>query len=375
MKKFLSIKSSRRHLIDLILLCLTIFIVNSITKENLNFIGLDLLLQFKLLITVFIPFFFLIQKKFEIHRSDLNYALPLLPLIIISFIHLAPINAFVNFFFLISLSIPIISGYFSKEKCSYLIQNVSYFLLFSQFLALIVNVLLGNGMVLDLTKTDSGQETLITPTLLIFSVIFFISRGKKMELILTIFFILLSGKRSVILATSLLPIIYLIPKIFITKFKTSFGVISNSIMLFLLYLLLNGNLDVFFYKFFGLDSIGAIMAGRFSIYTSLISELEVSSYFDFFFGHGIGSSKFIIGDYIGLSEKMTHNDVLRILFEFGLIGCVIFIISIYSLAKNRNAFSLIISFNIIFFLTNNFFFPVIHLLFFITLKYLNNDQS
>ena len=80
-------------------------------------------------------------------------------------------------------------------------------------------------------------------------------------------------------------------------------------------------------RFSGLESDQG--SGRTMIYSQVLSGLSQSDFFHLIFGHGYKSVKTIT-----MGNVMAHNDILELLYDFGLIGAVIYFLFILSLFKN-----------------------------------------
>lgn len=80
-----------------------------------------------------------------------------------------------------------------------------------------------------------------------------------------------------------------------------------------------------FQKISNMSETGA--TGRFVIYGSIINKFVKSGIIQIIFGHGYGS----VANTIGVS---AHSDFLGILFEYGLVGAIMYVILIISLVKN-----------------------------------------
>jgi len=91
--------------------------------------------------------------------------------------------------------------------------------------------------------------------------------------------------------------------------------------------------------------------GRKSIYENLFSRDE-GNWVKFFFGNGLGTSYVETTNFLEKEENL-HSDVLKLFFDTGLLGLVIWIVFIYKLGFiNKIAFLLTIYLNILY-ITDN----------------------
>lgn len=148
-------------------------------------------------------------------------------------------------------------------------------------------------------------------------------------------FILLAGGITILLILSrtaqlaiIIPIIYLVFKeINQLKPKIKIPIIVTSIVV----LIIIG--FIFFTKFFHI-SFDMTDGG----YTRLVIWMNTGNELlktNFVIGNGIGYSGYFIQNVIGRSESNVHNVFLNILFEFGVVGIVVYFKFLYELLKEN----------------------------------------
>lgn len=138
------------------------------------------------------------------------------------------------------------------------------------------------------------------------------------------FVILLAGKRSIFMAYSLCIALYLF---YILLFSNRNKTISNKSKYFILLMLVmgaciilsfgNDNLDYILNRFSNIEKDGG--SGRDEVYATIINAFENSELLQILIGHGYQSvvTTFQIG---------AHNDLLEILYDYGLLSVIIYIV-------------------------------------------------
>ncbi len=184
-------------------------------------------------------------------------------------------------------------------------------------------------------------------------VIFFSYYNKKALFWTSLIFTLLSSKRIVILALILIYIINRLTPSIRSLNKQAVILIAVIINLIFVYIIIQFSLskyDPFIEQYLGL-SADYISMGRKSIYENLFSRDE-GNWVKFFFGNGLGTSYVETTNFLEKEENL-HSDVLKLFFDTGLLGLVIWIVFIYKLGFiNKIAFLLTIYLNILY-LTDN----------------------
>ena len=180
-------------------------------------------------------------------------------------------------------------------------------------------------------------------------VIFFSYYNKKALFWTSLIFTLLSSKRIVILALILIYIINRLTPSIRSLNKQAVILIAVIINLIFVYIIIQFSLskyDPFIEQYLGL-SADYISMGRKSIYENLFSRDE-GNWVKFFFGNGLGTSYVETTNFLEKEENL-HSDVLKLFFDTGLLGLVIWIVFIYKLAFiNKIAFLLTTYLNILY---------------------------
>ena len=70
-------------------------------------------------------------------------------------------------------------------------------------------------------------------------------------------------------------------------------------------------------------------SGRTIIYSNILSDFSSSDTFHVIFGHGFKSVRLITWP-----NELAHNDLLELLYDFGIIGFVIYLLYLITLLKN-----------------------------------------
>lgn len=146
---------------------------------------------------------------------------------------------------------------------------------------------------------------------------------------ISMFFSVLSLKRSAIIACSLIFLFVFIYDLFFLKAK--FKLIKISILLLFIvgvfsYLLTTSEFLIILKRFENVNNDGG--SGRLEIYSFVIKEIKEFNVFEFFFGKGYSAYKYIYG-----RQSSTHNDWLEVMFSYGLIGLLSFVFFLCFLIK------------------------------------------
>lgn len=176
-----------------------------------------------------------------------------------------------------------------------------------------------------------------------FPFIFAIKKQRLLKIILLISFLtisFLSYKRSIIIAVVLSFIVYIvlsIDKKVIFKYLWKWYSVLFIVCLGFLFRFLDNLIGQTILNRF--NRIGTDRgSGRLDIYNKLFNELYYSNQTNILFGHGYQSTKQQIG-------MLAHNDFIQILFDFGLIGSLLyslfifaFLYMIFKKYKNKKAY-------------------------------------
>lgn len=147
-----------------------------------------------------------------------------------------------------------------------------------------------------------------------------------LHIVISLALVLISAKRSAILAILLAFFAYFIINFSILGKKQAakrLKILIPMVLIvgFLYYLSTKGLFSM------GLDRFRAINddsgSGRDLIYGPLLNSFEQSSFWEQVFGHGTGSTRAVVG-------KLAHNDFLQVLYDFGVISLALFTIIYFS---------------------------------------------
>jgi len=118
------------------------------------------------------------------------------------------------------------------------------------------------------------------------------------------------------------------------KLKNILYIILGIILIYLIYSFISDKLGFNILDRFNNNNID-ISSGRFDIYRMVLDDFYISDIFQMFFGHGYNSVVYLTG---GLS---AHNDFLEILYDFGIVGLMLYVfiyinlLSIYKVFKKN----------------------------------------
>ena len=148
------------------------------------------------------------------------------------------------------------------------------------------------------------------------------SKMKYVHIVISLALVLISAKRSAIIAIVPAYVIYFIISLLSQGKKQATNKLKILIPLVLIvavlyYLSTKGLFGTVLERFRAMNDDSG--SGRDLIYFPLLKSFSVSPFFQQLFGHGTGSTRVVVG-------KLAHNDFLQVLFDYGLISLSIFVI-------------------------------------------------
>jgi len=182
---------------------------------------------------------------------------------------------------------------------------------------------------------------------------YFLFKKQWLLFLSSLFFVFISGKRTVILAFLLCIIIYYsikLLKINTGKYRVLFAILAvgvNAAIMYFIYMLVSGSFDNFIIANTGLPP-NSFTKGRYNLWVIIIDKYPFS-----FVGSGLGSiSKYLVND-LDYPLHNPLNDVLKVCIEHGVIVFVVwFFLFYYTNARTKEGLLLIIYSNILFLTTN-----------------------
>ncbi len=186
---------------------------------------------------------------------------------------------------------------------------------------------------LDMLMVDIGEESGISNLVFwcLCSVPFFFLVSRKWMqmglLMLAMIIVLVTSKRSATICIILIAALYIVhlTKTTKTSLRTYFLIALGIIISYLV-------ISRYFYgSFLGIIERMSTMketqgTGRIPIYHTVIDVLKTNDLIDWIFGRGIGSIR-ITG------HTNAHNDALQILFEFGIVGLILYLAMLWKVFK------------------------------------------
>lgn len=163
-----------------------------------------------------------------------------------------------------------------------------------------------------------------------FPFVLLIEKNRTLKILMISLFtilIVISFKRSIILGFAVCLVAYLLStdqKKYMSKWYLQVVLIAA---VFGGYYIIKDFIGPILERFSALESDHG--SGRTIIYSQVLSGISNSDFFHLVFGHGFKSVTSITIDNV-----MAHNDLLELLYDFGIIGSVIYILFILSLWKN-----------------------------------------
>ena len=150
---------------------------------------------------------------------------------------------------------------------------------------------------------------------------------KIMMIGLFAFLVIISFKRSIIVGFFICLIVYFLNtdyKKLLTKWYMRLLLIATIVFGFYIF---NYFSETLVGRFSDLESDQG--SGRTIIYSNILSGFSSSDTFHMFFGHGFKSVRLITW-----TNELAHNDLLELLYDFGIIGFVIYLLYLITLLKN-----------------------------------------
>lgn len=238
---------------------------------------------------------------------------------------------FFDFKYLISMLFNLLVIPIGISAGKYLIDNLSekrysqYYLLALQIPAITVGI--------SLIGLDFKFNSDCAFAIFLYMPLVFFLRSNIIKISLLAFYgfvILLAAKRSIFMAYTLCIALYVF---YILLFSNRNKTISNKSKYFILLMLVigayiilsfgNDNLDYLLNRFSNIEKDGG--SGRDEVYATIINAFENSDLLQILIGHGYQSvvTTFDIG---------AHNDLLEILYDYGILSVIIYIVFLAKLA-------------------------------------------
>ena len=210
----------------------------------------------------------------------------------------------------------------------------------------------------DFISSKGIAETSYAFTVAAFAIYFLMIRTKAWTL-LAILFMAVFFKRMAILGFFIvaslhyLSLLLLNNKEFIAEFlrKITFVVwlvtfLSGVFMVFLVSSLFN---------FLGIFDVSpeVYLLGRMYLSSTIYQDLLQSSFIELFFGHSPGSSEALVSQTLGFGSVNPHNDHLKILYEYGLVGSALVYLALWKVFSQNRLGIYLFMFNMFSFVTDN----------------------
>jgi hypothetical protein len=181
---------------------------------------------------------------------------------------------------------------------------------------------------------------------------YFLFRKKTALSIISLFLVLVSGKRAVLGATLIAIIFYFIFKKFY-KTRSSptmligfLGLVANGLIIYFIFIFTEGFFNDWIQAKTGLP-VNSLTNGRYNLWGLLIDHFGVR-----YFGVGLGSSNNLLGT-LNYSLENPLNDILKLFLEQGILVFSIWIFLFYYVnSKNIKNLTVVVYSNIIFLTTN-----------------------
>ena len=231
-------------------------------------------------------------------------------------------------------------SYFDNEEKGYINILIKYFLPFFIFVFLLFLLIVSvQQAFLDVGFTGnynvSSNQVFFVCLLLPFTALLKNKWIKYSLLLLGLYAAVFSSKRSAMVFTPLIVIISIYYDYLSNKKNKFFGVIVTSLILFLGYTVfdsLNKRYDSFFISRFenALEDKGS---GRLDIIDVVFNEYSFKSVNGLLFGSGFNS---VVKDNLYKEDNISlsaHNDFIEILYDYGIIGFIIYFIFVIFLLR------------------------------------------
>ncbi len=206
----------------------------------------------------------------------------------------------------------------------------------------------------------------------LFSVYFLISKKWRWFLISLIFSILVL-KRISLVAVLLCTLVTLIPRGFLYKILNwKVMLLFNSVVIYICYYITTDSFNDITIDYLGVSSSYLTM-GRSVLYGEIFNYTNWDL-LSFIFGKGFGSTYSLLSVVAWEDKVHLHNDILKIMYENGVLTLIIFLYFLYKVPLKNRVFVLYI--NIIFFTDNTFTYTFVMFFFmFLTLKLYNENTN
>lgn len=284
--------------------------------------------------------------------------------------HFNSVRAFQTIVFILS---PLFLGLILYSYYGY-VKDLIKILFFSSIIAYlldfydsIIEVLISLNFVEFFINSNIKSESSLAFVFGFFSLYFLFKKDYKF-LIFSILFMIISGKRIVLLGFCFSCLIYVLGNNSNYKFnyrgKIAFlALFFNLLFVYLVFLLTNNYFDDNITEYTGL-SPNAFLMGRQFLYTEIFNSFSKDIN-----GVGLGLGRldtFVLGLDVGLTNP--HSDILKNFLEFGIILFSIWIFIFYYLASfSFNSFILTVYLNVVFLSDNAFIYFDVMLVFYLIL--------
>ncbi|MEM9831980.1 MAG: O-antigen ligase family protein [Bacteroidota bacterium] len=182
---------------------------------------------------------------------------------------------------------------------------------------------------------------------------YFLSTKKWGLFSVSLFFVLISGKRTVLAGVAVCLIIYFILAVFrinVRRHRVTLSILAllvNALLIYFIYLLVNGTFDHIIVENTGLPP-NSFTKGRYNLWKIIISAYDLG-----YLGSGLGSISYLLVDQLNYPLHNPLNDVLKIAVEHGFFVFSLWIFTYYFLnSYHRHALVITIYSNILFLTTN-----------------------
>jgi hypothetical protein len=183
-----------------------------------------------------------------------------------------------------------------------------------------------------------GSPTIYSAFIFLMFLLFFQPRGNSRGLffylnyLIVLFFIYKSETRLVLLFFILFPFIEMAVKSGRIKYKTILNIVS--VILISLYPIYSWIVKKFplIVKFRYEDGVDRSANLRLALYDMCVDFFVNGSWLNILFGHGTESARLMIWQKFG-TDIMPHNDFLRILIDWGIVGTALFFIFLYKIIR------------------------------------------
>lgn len=266
--------------------------------------------------------------------------------VISTILNMTGITSFINDFVTLSFGF-IFLLFFSYCTRDLGDKDIEFVKKFSAFFLIFVSIVYISWIVSGGDVTVSGALNSVYYVLLLLPIVF-IQKNKlliALEIVALFASVLLSGKRTafiVLIAALILPIVLSLKKGEGKKGRQVLLLILIIALLFITYNYLSSVFDITLFERF--EDIGEDEgSGRLTIYKEVIEGFGNSSFLEKLFGHGFngvandGVVMFRPDWATSVSATSAHNDFLEVIYDYGIIGLLFYIVIIVKLIKNAVA--------------------------------------